>query len=198
MIKETKNSILVEFDELINHIYGLYLDATIGFSENKNYITNIQNATIKREKVTKEYLDNLVFSFGDEKFIQHRCTQKEFIERNTEGGFNFVALGNLCIVLIYQYWEDHYRQEIAKCLSFEKNELTSELFGELRIIRHSIIHNNAIALKEVNNCKIITWLYEGNPIWFTPEDMKFIINKIKEFLDLLNRSIILKINKNEA
>lgn len=49
------------------------------------------------------------------------------------------------VVFIFQLWEEHYRGEIAKALGLgNKDEVFCDLLGDIRHIRHSIIHNQAI------------------------------------------------------
>ena len=49
------------------------------------------------------------------------------------------------IVFIYQLWDEHYRVEIAKVLGLgSKDEVYCDLLGDLRHIRHSIIHSQAV------------------------------------------------------
>ena len=51
----------------------------------------------------------------------HETTIGEYKRRNEDGGQNWVFLANVCLVGIYQYWEDHFRKEIASALAEERS-----------------------------------------------------------------------------
>ena len=110
------------FEEYINtvdEIYGIYLDSCLGFRHNLTQIDSAQQDSIKTLKLTQEYLDRIpmIYGIGDpnlpNSFTLHECTQGDFKKRNSENGKNIQTLSNLCIVQVYQFWEDYYRGEIA-------------------------------------------------------------------------------------
>ena len=73
-------------------------------------------------------------------------------------------LANQSVVQIYQYWEDMYREEIARNMGICKNDLKVDVFGDLRIIRQSIIHNHGIATSDITKCKILKWFNQKQVI----------------------------------
>lgn len=102
--------------------------------------------------------------------------------RNSEGGINFFFIANACLVAIYQYWEDHYRRSIAHCFKRQKNEIKAPIFGDLRILRISIIHNNRKAIPEIKDCEILKWFNEGDLIQLSREKFDQMIDEILECL----------------
>ncbi len=76
-------------------------------------------------------------------------TRREVRDRNRSNGLNQILLGNLSIAFIYQMWEDKYRLQFSNafCLS-NKDDLKVDIFGDLRYIRQSIIHNQGIAVSD--------------------------------------------------
>jgi len=120
----------------------------------------------------------------------YRCTQGEYKERNSEKGINSRSVGNMCVIAIYQYWEDYFRQKIANLLNrTNKNELASDIMGDLKILRRSIIHHRGIALKEVENCKLLRWFKEGDDIFIDKDMMKDIIFQVKSYLRALRGEV---------
>ena len=108
-------------------------------------------------------------------------------KRNEKDGDNYAIIANLCIVLIYQYWEDHYRGQIANELELtSKNDLTSDIMGDLRHLRTSIVHHKAIALKEVENCRLLHWFIKGDKIYVNSKMFEKIIFYIKEDINRMN------------
>jgi tetratricopeptide (TPR) repeat protein len=182
-----------EFLEILDNIYGVYLDGTQGFSLVRNKIIEGQQNTNKITGMSIEDLDKAFFSYGkgdpnnSDSYILHKCTQGKLKERNKKDGNNDAVIANLCIVLIYQYWEDHYRKQIAEELGLSnKNDIESDIMGDLGSIRNSIIHHGAIALKKVEKCKLLKWFKEGNRIYVNREMFENIIFYIEADIKLIN------------
>jgi|SRR5271157_3085774 len=112
--------------------------------------------------------------------ILHFCTIAEWKARNAPGGANFKAIGNLCLILIYQYWEDHYRSKIARQLGITRNEIAINIMGDLRILRRSIIHHHAVAENDIEKCQIINWFKIGDEIFLTEEQFEIVIRHIRQ------------------
>lgn len=114
--------LIKQYGEVIDDIYGIYLDATKGFIDNKTQLEISQLDSIHKLSVTLEYLDNIPFAYGvgdpnlSSSYVLHHCTQGEYKNRNDQNGKNFATLGNLCTAQLYQYWEDFYREQIAKSI----------------------------------------------------------------------------------
>ena len=67
-------------------------------------------------------------------------------------------LTQLYIVFIYQLWETHFRQEIANKISVDQKNIKCDFFGDLRIIRNRILHNQSeVSNSDIKNLKIIKW-----------------------------------------
>jgi hypothetical protein len=187
-----KQNLLFEFNKVVDQIYGVYLDSTAGFVQNYALMGKMQKDSIRKDKFSQDYLDNCALTYGTDDpdkpraIILHKCSQKEFKERNSSGGNNYKTIGNLCVVQIYQFWEDCFRSKIASKLFCKKDQLKSEVFGDLNFLRRSIIHNQAIADKDISKCKIFKWFKEGEEIKFTEKQIEKIIRRIKIELDGYN------------
>ena len=58
-------------------------------------------------------------------------------------GETFVIHRKNLVILLYASWEDRYRQEIAREAGLNsRNDLTSDVFGDVRAYRHAIVHAN--------------------------------------------------------
>lgn len=190
--------IIKQYCEVIDDIYGIYLDATKGFIDNKTQLEVSQLDSINKLSVTLEYLDSIPFAYGvgdpniSSSYVLHRCTQGEYKIRNDKDGKNFATLGNLCITQLYQYWEDFYRTQIAKSVGLKKNDLNIDIFGDLRLFRHSIIHHQAIALIEIEQCKEFCWFKKGDKINLTERQIEEIIYLLKKEMDILANKFVAK------
>ena len=159
-----------EFLRKVYDIYGLYLDSTFGFISINKHITELQKKICSNNKIRIEDFDKKNFSYGRGKpgskdsYIMHISEIREVKERNKNEGENYKNIANLCLVLIYQYWENYYRKRIANDIGCKKNDLKLDIFGEIRIIRESIIHHRSIALEKVEEFKLLKWFKKGDKI----------------------------------
>ncbi|MRH89509.1 hypothetical protein GFY24_19005 [Nocardia sp. SYP-A9097] len=78
---------------------------------------------------------------------------------------------------IHAAWEDTYRPRLAAAhgvgpdrKSWEKNDIRSEFFHEVKLIRHDISHKRGICVGSAHN-KIINWVVPGEEIAPTPRQM---------------------------
>jgi hypothetical protein len=184
-----------EFVAKVEAIYGIYRDCEQSFGLALRDLTDLQNVIIKmhNEKSHNWSIDDL-----DKKEYHYTVierdgrlnsaaviTQGEWKEKIGKNGTNIRLIGNMCLVMIYQYWEDRYRGEIAKSKGIERGELTSDLIGDIRHFRNSIIHNNSRAIAEVDRCKILKWFRAGDEIIIDSSKMDELLDQIKKELSAL-------------
>jgi hypothetical protein len=186
--------LLQEFMSIIDSIYGVYLDSTMGFHliGSQQLVTQLQSVARLRETnpelASTEYLDSCAMIFGrgnpnnPDAVELHRCTQGEHKSRNEKGGKNYSFIANMCLASIYQYWEDHYREELATSVGKSKNEIMSPIMGDIRRLRVSIIHNNGIAISDIEKCEILMWFKHGEAITLDQHQFETVILEIKKFL----------------
>lgn len=93
----------------------------------------------------------------------------------------------MCIVMMYTYWEDHYREKIAHAVGFkDKNEVRIEVLRDLGILRNSIIHHGGY-MKTDKMCRILTWFKPGEKINMDLEHFEMIKREIEMGLGKLSR-----------
>lgn len=186
--------LFVEFYRVVDSIYGVYLDSVRGFHLVQREHIKEQQWTIKMlgktdPKLAKvEYLDRLamIYGKGDPNkpgWVElHRCSQAELKARNEEGGANQKFVANMCLVSIYQYWEDHYRKEIAGVLG-KKSDIQSDIMGDIRLLRDSIVHHEAVGKKKVEKCKVLTWFKKGDEIFIDRKKFEEVIFHIYNYIE---------------
>lgn len=198
LIKNSKGEIVghvkklwfIEFLRKVYDIYGLYFDSIHGFGLVSAKIKEFQNTFLEKYKISIEDFDKKSFIYGRGKpgskdsHSMHISKMGKIKERNIKSGENYKIVANLCLVLIYQYWEDYYREKIANSNGTEKNELKLDIFNDIRIVRQSIIHNNSIAIKDVEKIKFLKWFKKGDKIEIDTTQFEKIIENI--FYSVLN------------
>lgn len=191
------HTILNEFESVVDRVYGIYLDGTQGFGLVRKKMKESQQNNLRtlfkdNDNVnTIEQLDSRTLYYGkgnpndpDSKVL-HKISQGELKARNREKGINFIFLANVCITIIYQYWEDHYRNKLASILDIEPDNILIPIFGDLRLLRRSIIHHRGIALSDVEKCEILTWFSEGDQISIDRSQMEIVIDEIQKAISNL-------------
>lgn len=113
----------------------------------------------------------------------HQVPFEEIISRNSPEGRNPISIANYCLVIIYQYWEDHFRKLIAESLNKEKDDVQAQLFDDINQLRKSIIHHRSIAKSEIKKCRILKWFKKGESIHITKDMFEEMIDKILDCLD---------------
>jgi hypothetical protein len=175
-----------------NRLHAFYLDASVGFSYVLAHVESEQMRARSfvqgSELDSQEFQDTRQFSYDDifsDSFCAsaiHAATQGEVRTRNAPGGENFTTLGQLCLISFYDFWEDYLRREYAIAKGFlDRNERDPEieqkclrdhashdLWGDLRHLRTSIVHNLGIATSDISKCKLIKWFKPGDPIVLPP------------------------------
>jgi len=167
-------STISEFLLYLDKVYGLYVDSINGYG----------GVFEMADKMFKENPNQQILLIGkDDKLNEtkqlHSVRLSEFRDRNSRGNFNEIMIGNLCLVLIYQLWEDQFRQRIADLKNMAKDDLKVDSFGDLNKIRRAIIHNNFKAGKETKNLKCFNFFVDRDKILVTNREFEQIINRLK-------------------
>lgn len=113
----------------------------------------------------------------------HRSTVAERIDACTTGGFNEIVLGNLCLVAIYSHWEVHTRVAIADALSVRAVDVQAPVFGDLRHMRHCILHVGGVMDERARHLEVLKWFAKGERIVFTRERFYELIQRLRGFPD---------------
>lgn len=187
-----------EFSSLWTRLHGFYLDASVGFNVLHDRVANYQSKIVGMlgddEMSSQEFLDELTFSYSDifsgsfVCFDIHRVKQGDVRRRNLSYGKNFSILGQLCVVSFYDYWEEHLRREYVIAIGHlnadERNKemidnccrkyACHNLWGDIRHLRTSIVHNLGVATSDVKRCQIIRWFNPGDDIYLPPDRMRTI------------------------
>jgi hypothetical protein len=177
------------FLETVRAVFGVYFDGTRGFNLVHKQQLDTRDALTHMQGRDAEYWDSRPFVYGShadpehpDAMPLHSVTYGELTARNNVGGENWTFLANVCLVSIYQYWEDRYRQDIAAALAMQKNDLRVPVMGDLRHYRNSIIHHGGVAIPAVARCELLHWFGPGQRIELSQEHMREIMFMIVESL----------------
>lgn len=193
--------VLTEFNATIDTLVGLYQDSLRGFhmivewSEGERRRA-IETAKGKGFNITAEQTKKGKFYYSEgpptsqDSMVLHPCTYGELEERNREGGRNQRAIGNVVLVNLYHYWEEHYRTQIADCINVNRRDVSSDIIGDIRLVRNSVIHHLGIAKREITRCKILKWFNEDDEILITQDHLVVIVAELRAYLNKLAKEHI--------
>jgi len=191
---------VAEFVDAIDLQFGIYLDACAGFQEihertKKHQLEFIDKLKVEYpEKANMEYMDSALHLYGEgdpndpQNIMWHKVTQKKFKERTIKNGINDKTVCRNCIVLIYEFWETEYRNRVSQALSVKRDTILIPIIGDLRLIRHAILHNKSRVTKDiVTKAEVIKGYNEGQEIIFSEKEMYGIVQAVKAAMDKLLR-----------
>jgi len=86
-----------------------------------------------------------------------------------DGGPAKALLGRQWAVYVYAEWECLIRPRLAKARGVQPNDVKVSVFGDLRRIRHDILHHRSVATKEqAGQCEVLHWFQVGELIVIEP------------------------------
>ena len=107
-----------------------------------------------------------------------KINMRELSNSLKENGSYYDALAKSQIVLIFTSWDEHYRTSIAKEHSCINSHITSDLNGDVRLIRNCIIHNKSILTSEPKKMKELSWNIVPGPLTITNDMFQSLIEHI--------------------
>ncbi len=84
---------------------------------------------------------------------QYESKLRDLIVKSAKDGYNVSFQKSMSIVYIYALWENRYRNAIADAACVKRDAIKNNVFGDLRIYRQSIVHNNGILDKSTIHFK---------------------------------------------
>jgi len=97
----------------------------------------------------------------------------------SEDGFVIRQLGQQWAVFVFDEWESWVRPRLAHAHGCKPNDIMVEVFGDLRLIRHDIVHNGGTAsAKSSGSCRVLRWFDAGHPIAITGEHVADLHSKV--------------------
>lgn len=186
-----------EFAAKIEAMHSLYLDSIVGYSLLHERLLDHQDKVRSflgnHEFATQEFQNTCSIAYRSLSNLDFHPVSMSPVMRQgalalrvSNDGENTLLLGNQCIVTAYTYWEEYLRLEIGKAFGklpldatlTEDNRkilnkhITSDFWGDIRYLRHSIVHGNGIATSDIARCKQIKWFKPGDPIVLTYDRMR--------------------------
>jgi hypothetical protein len=177
-----------EYIAFVNQQVGVYMDALAGFAGHHTRVERQVHRVNRRVRSTvDESGQNIVVwaSYEDPTkpdVIHNRIIRaSDYIAANAPGGSNEQQHARAVLVFLYTYWEDETRPRLAASKGVEKTAIRSDVMGDLRILRHAILHSKGIlAGKQHRRLKKGDLFGPDHPVHIPYEGMHQIFVRIKQ------------------
>lgn len=183
------DDIVKGFIDFVNLQVGVYMGSIAGFSGAKIQMERQVAKVLRPQSRTIDARGEQVIthqSFEDPQspdVIHSRIVSAEnFIKENSPDGINQRQLSYSVIVFIFTYWEDEIRPNLAKAANIDVKDVKSEIMGDLRCIRNSILHTKGVFTPEWHSKLVVLkdCFPVGQRIEISYELMHQIFVKIKQ------------------
>ena len=201
-----------EFARKLEEQHTYYLDSIVGFSALHERLVAKQNAVkeflVDHELANDQFLDTcstMYRQLSGKDFtpvsLSPVMKQGDVKARNKEDGKNYFILGANCIVALYSYWEEYLRIEIGIAMGVLRKGATntdktravlnqyvvSDIWGDIRLLRNSIVHKDGVASSDMGKCKIIKCFAPGDTIQLDFNKMRGIFMLLAGYRNELDR-----------
>lgn len=185
---EQYDEVIHEFIDFVNEQSGMYMDALAGF---KGHHTKVGRQVHRVLKQSKKRIKNgepvvVCASYEDPTMpdiVLNRIVRAEdYLAANSEGGSNEQRHARAIVIFLFTFWEDEIRPRLAEASQSTPNEVRSDIMGDLRIIRHAILHaKGCVKASEHRRLKVVGGMFPPNiPIHISYEDMHRLFVLIKQ------------------
>ncbi|HGM5034347.1 TPA: hypothetical protein ACKPZU_000078 [Stenotrophomonas maltophilia] len=175
---------LEALSDQIEAIYGMFMDSLRGWGHVRRSIETAAKQAVEGGMTMEQVLrSKLTHGKGNPQTgtALHVSTMAERLDACAEGGFNEVILSNLCLVAIYTQWEVHARCAIADALGVRPSDVIAPIFGDLRHMRHCILHAGGVMDERARQLEELKWFKKGDRIVLTQERFHDLIEKLRGF-----------------
>ena len=145
-VSERYDDVVREYIDFVNEQVGTYMDALAGFAGHytrvQRQVHRISRPVGKRQEKGETVV--VYASYEDPSkpdIIHNRIVRADtYLEANSPGGSNEQRHARAIVIFLFTYWEDEIRPRLAAAKSVPVNEIKSDIMGDLRILRHAILH----------------------------------------------------------
>src|SRR3954452_7658384 len=140
-----------EFIDFVNAQVGAYTDACSGFAKNKSVVERqVHWSMVKAGRKIADDGARVVMMTSVEDpsqpdVVMHRIVlASEYLAANSEAGSNEQQHARSAIVFLFAYWDEEIRPRLAKARGVDPRDVVGDVFGDLRQLRHAVLHNRGV------------------------------------------------------
>ena len=183
------DEIIREYIDFVNRQVGVYIDALAGF---EGHYARVERQIHRVDRPVGTRPDEkgqqvMVWASYEDPtkpdIIHNRIIRaQDYLEANSKDGSNSQQHSQAILVFLFTYWEEETRPRLAVARGVNKDSIKSNIMGDLRELRHAILHTKGIIKPEkYNKLSMLKNMFEvGKPIHITYENMNDIFKYIKQ------------------
>jgi hypothetical protein len=188
-VNEAVSELIREYISFVNQQVGVYMDALAGFAGHQTRVERQVHRVTRRIKsgADESGQDIVVWASYEDptkpEVIHNRIIRaSDYIAANAPGGSNEQQHARAVLVFLYTYWEDETRPRLAASKGVVRNAIRSDVMGDLRKLRHAILHSKGILVgRQHRRMKKLGDLFgPDQPIHLSYEGMHQIFVRIKQ------------------
>lgn len=188
-MSEAFDDVIREYIDFVNRQVGVYMDALAGFAGHR---TRVERQVHRINRPTNSRIDDtgqpvvVWASYEDPTkpdVVHNRIIRaSDYIAANSQGGSNEQQHSQAVLVFLFTYWEDEIRPRLATIKGVELQEISSDIMGDLRTLRHTILHTKGIMRSEKHRGlkKLSGMFVVDQPVHVSYENMHQIFVLIKQ------------------
>jgi hypothetical protein len=171
---------VAEFLDEVNRLFGFYFDADMAFHLTKLRLGEMQKTLCLNDASNFSYTEGMPTGGpADFQNSMHATTFGALKQRMAKGGTDSQAAAQAMLVFTFHIWEEKFRTSLTTNAGTPISDTGSDVMGDIRLLRNSIIHNKGIAKADVARCKVLKHFTPGQPIHFTDAIIYDIIKAIR-------------------
>ncbi|MGH7146749.1 MAG: hypothetical protein ACREIJ_02465 [Nitrospiraceae bacterium] len=186
---ERFDEVIREYISFVNEQVGTYMDALAGFAGHYTRIERQVHRVSRPTRAEKNEKGEQVIVYASYEdptkpdVIHNRIIRAtEYLAANSPGGSNEQKHARAIIIFLFTYWEDEIRPRLAKAIGAEIKEISSDIMGDLRVLRNVILHSKSILRTDKHRelKKLGSMFIVDKPLHVSYEDMHQIFVLIKQ------------------
>ena len=175
---ERFDAVMRDYLDFLNQQIGMYIDALSGFEGNVARVeTQVHRVNRPVERKFENGLPTIVWASYEDPtqpdVIHNRISRAEdYIAANAKAGLNEQQHARAILIFIFTYWEDEIRPRLAAAAGVDLNSIRSNIHGDLRILRHAVLHaKGRVSPEEWRRLKVLGPLVEKEAPLNLPTDV---------------------------
>lgn len=160
-IKENVATIMEEFLDLCDEYLMCLSFAVMGISA--------QGEKIKKQGARKGQRIWIASDTATKPKFHARMDASDFIKKSAKDGYFSNELSKSLLCSIYTAWDETYRHRIAAAAGIDAKTIVAPLMGDLRKIRHCIVHDKSAISEKGMNFEVLTWSLAPGKLMITQD-----------------------------
>jgi hypothetical protein len=171
---------VTEFQHSCQRYYVCYTFSASGLEEHAKKLASI----------APDHQKNLIVGTGhpDEGHWHASIKIGDAIDSSKKDGVFADKIAKSFLTAMYSEWDEYYRHRLAEETGAAAKSIKCDLMGDLRLMRHCVVHNKSIVTDEPTKLKELKWPLSPGPLTITKEMLSGLIDQINQMVVHLEKN----------